>query len=299
MSSGMSGQMTGKRPMNSGIMPNSSKSSDVTLPSKLAQIGMLLGLGLAAEADRLAAHAAGDDVFQADEGPAADEQDVGRVHLNILLLGMLAAPLRGHVGDGSLEHFQEGLLHPLARNVARDRDVVRGLADLVDFIDVNNSALGRLEIEIGRVQELEQDVLDVLADVAGLGERGRVADGERDVQDAGQGPRQQGLAAAGRADEQDVRLVQLDFGLGVLAMNQPLVVVVHGHRQNLLRPFLANHVGVELFLDFARGGNIREKRLGNAAPFAAPDREFAGIARCNRRKCKRRPGLPPVGPTSR
>ena len=82
----------------------------------------------------------------------------------------------------------------------------------------------------------------------------------------GQGPRQQGLAAAGRADQQDVRLVQLDLGLGVFAVDQPLVVVVHGDRQDLLGPFLADHVGVELLLDLARRGDVGEERLGDAAP---------------------------------
>ena len=46
--------------------------------------------------------------------------------------------------------------------------------------------------------------------VAGLGERGGVADGERHVEHAGQGAGQRGLAAAGGADQQDVRLVDLD-----------------------------------------------------------------------------------------
>ena len=43
-------------------------------------------------------------------------------------------------------------------------------------------------------------------------------------------------------------------------------MVVHGHRQNLLGPLLADHVGVELLLDFARGRDVGEERLGNAAP---------------------------------
>ena len=73
----------------------------------------MLGLRLAAEADRLAADAAGDDVVEPDERPAADEQDVGRVHLDVLLLGMLAAPLRRNVGDRPFEHLQERLLHAL------------------------------------------------------------------------------------------------------------------------------------------------------------------------------------------
>ena len=174
------------------------------MPKQLAELRVLLGLGLAAKADGLAAHPAGDDVLEPDEGPAADEQDVARVHLDVLLLGMLASALGWNVGDRSLEHLQEGLLHALARDVAGDRDVVGGLADLVDLVDVDDAPLGGFQVEIGGVQELEQDVLDVLADIAGLGQGRGVADGEGDVEDPRQGPRQQGLAATGWTDQQDV-----------------------------------------------------------------------------------------------
>jgi hypothetical protein len=84
-----------------------------------------------------------DDVLEPDERAAADEEDVRRVDLDVLLLGVLAAALRRHVGDGALEHLEQGLLHALAGHVAGDRDVVRGLADLVDLVDVDDAALGR------------------------------------------------------------------------------------------------------------------------------------------------------------
>ena len=174
------------------------------LAQQLAQVGVLLGLRLAAEADGLAADAAGDDVLEPGEGAAADEQDVGRIHLDVLLLGMLATALGRNVGHGAFEHLEEGLLHALAGDVAGDRDVVGRLADLIDFIDVDDAALGRFQVEIGGMQELQQNVLDVFADIAGLGQRGGVADREGDVQDAGQRPGQQCLAAAGRADQEDV-----------------------------------------------------------------------------------------------
>ena len=210
---------------------------------------MLAGLGVAAEADGLAADAAGDDVVEADEGAAADEQDVGGVDLDVLLLGVLAAALRRHVADRAFEHLQQGLLHALAGNVAGDADVLAGLGDLVDLVDVDDAALGRLDVEVGGVQQLQQQVLDVLADVAGLGQRGGVADGERHVEDLGQRAGQQGLAAAGRADEQDVALVHLDLAVALVAQAQALVVVVDGDRQDLLGPVLADDVLVELFLD--------------------------------------------------
>jgi hypothetical protein len=84
-----------------------------------------------------------DDLLEADEGAAADEQDVGRVDLQELLLRMLAAALRRHVGDRAFHDLQQRLLHALARHVAGDRRVVGLAADLVDLVDVDDAALRR------------------------------------------------------------------------------------------------------------------------------------------------------------
>ena len=82
--------------------------------------------------------------------------------------------------------------------------------DLVDLVDVDDAGLGALDVVVGGLDQLEQDVLDVLTDVAGLGQRGGVGDRERHVEHPGQGLGQVGLAAAGGADEHDVGLGQLD-----------------------------------------------------------------------------------------
>ena len=84
--------------------------------------------------------------------------------------GCLRPPWGGTLATVPSSIFKQGLLHALARDVAGDRDVVGGLADLVDLVDVDDAPLGGFEVEIGGVQQLEQDVLDVLADVAGLGQ---------------------------------------------------------------------------------------------------------------------------------
>ena len=93
-------------------------------------------------------------------------------------MGMLAAALRRHRCGGPLEDL-ERLLHPLAGDVASDRRVVGLAGDLVDLVDVDDLRLGLLHVEVGGLDQLQQDVLDVLADVAGLGERGGVGDRER------------------------------------------------------------------------------------------------------------------------
>ena len=109
-----------------------------------------------AESDHAAAFAFGDDVVEADECAAADEQDVCRIDLDVLLLGMLTAALWGNVGDGSLEHFEQGLLDALPRNVAGDRHIAGRLADFVDLVDEQYAPLGRFDIKVRGMQQFEQ-----------------------------------------------------------------------------------------------------------------------------------------------
>src|SRR5439155_21105696 len=76
------------------------------------------------EAERLLADAPLDLLVEADEGAAADEQDVARVDLEEFLVRVLAAALRRYVRDRALEDFQKRLLDAFTRHVARDRGVL-------------------------------------------------------------------------------------------------------------------------------------------------------------------------------
>ena len=58
-------------------------------------------------------------------------------------------------------------------------------ADLVDLVQEDDAGLRAVHVVVGVLQELPDDGLDVVADVAGHGERGAVADGERHVQAPG------------------------------------------------------------------------------------------------------------------
>src|SRR5262249_24890549 len=188
------------------------------------------------------------------EGATAHEQDVGGVDLQEFLLRVLASALRRYRRHGAFDDLKQRLLHALAGDVAGDRGVVRLAADLVDLVDIDDAALRALDVVVGGLQQLEDDVLDVLADVAGLGQRGRVGHGERHVEDARQGLRQQRLAGAGWANQQDVRLRELDFVVLGLVL-EPLVVIVNGDREHLLGVVLADHVVVEDLANLLRGRN--------------------------------------------
>ena len=112
---------------------------------------------------------------------------------------MLSSALRGNACHRAFYNLQKSLLHALARNVARDGYVLALSRDLVDFVDIDDAALGAFHVVIGVLDELEQNVFNVLADIARFGERGRVRDGERHVQNLCERARQQGFSAARRS----------------------------------------------------------------------------------------------------
>ena len=206
-------------------------------------------MDLRAEADGVPPRTPRDDLLEPAERATADEEHVRRVDGEELLVRVLAAALRRHRRDRPLEDLQERLLHALAGHVAGDRRVVRLAGDLVHLVDVDDPRLGLLDVEVGGLDQLEQDVLDVLADVASLRQRRCVGDGEGDVEDAREGLREVGLAATGRAEQQDVRLLQLDLVLRLLPHLDALVMVVDGDRERPLRLVLGDDVVVEAGVD--------------------------------------------------
>ena len=77
------------------------------------------------EAEGLFADAAADDLFEADEGAAADEKDVGGIDEREFLVRMLAAAGGRNVGDGAFEQLEQRLLDTFAGDVAGDGGVSR------------------------------------------------------------------------------------------------------------------------------------------------------------------------------
>ena len=237
LSSEVTDATTGSRPMNSGISPNLIRSSGIVSEKHLGGVEVVLGADLGAEAEPALADPVADDLLEPRERAGHDEQHVRRVDLDELLVRVLAPALRRHRRRGALQDLQQRLLHALAGDVAGDRRVLRLAGDLVDLVDVDDPGLGPLDVVVGGLDQLEQDVLDVLADVARLGQRRGVGDGERHVEHLGEGLREVGLAAAGRAQHEDVRLGELDavaVAAALVAGLDPLVVVVDGDRERAL-----------------------------------------------------------------
>ena len=150
-------------PMNSGTRPKFIKSSGITSERSSAASSDWRERTSAPKPTGVVADAAGDDLVQAGERAAADEEHVRRVDREELLVRVLAPALGRHRRDGAFEDLQQRLLPP-SPETSRDRRVAPG--DLVDLVDVDDPGLGLLDVEVGCLDQLEQDVLDVFADVA-------------------------------------------------------------------------------------------------------------------------------------
>src|SRR2546428_11737632 len=90
----------------------------------LELLGLPLRELLLGEADLPPAGTRLDDLLEAVERPAADEQNVLGVDLDVLLLRGLSPALRRHARHRPLEALEERLLHAFARYVARDARVL-------------------------------------------------------------------------------------------------------------------------------------------------------------------------------
>ena len=144
---------------------------------------------LAAEADLLLAEALLDDLIQAVEGAADDEEDVPGIEGALLLLAGAAVVLDGlDLGDRVVGHlqvhfglfhgFEQGPLHPGAGDVRPAPGVRRG-GDLVDFVDIDDAVLGQFQVIAGGVNQVPHQVFHVAAHVAGFAELGGVPLDER------------------------------------------------------------------------------------------------------------------------
>ena len=177
------------------------------------------------------------------------------------LMRMLSAALGRNVGDRAFEYLQQRLLHAFTRDVASDRRVLVLAANLIDLVDIDDALLCAFDVAIGRLQKLQDDVLNVFADVARFSQRGGIDNREGHAQHARQRLRQQRLAGSGRPNQKDVGFLNLDVRT-TAADFDPLVVLVDRDRQTLLRLVLSDNILVQKTLNLAGLGKRWARRYG-------------------------------------
>src|SRR5258708_19737574 len=205
------------------------------------------------EAERAASGALLDNFSEGKKGAGGDKENVGGIERRKLLVGVLAAGLGRHVGDGAFQNLEQRLLDTFTGDIAGDRRVFVFLGDFVDLVDIDDALLGFLHVAIGGLQELQDDVFDVFADVAGLRQRSGVDNGERYIEHARKRLREERLARSCRANQQNIGFAQLDLA-GLLVKEDSFVVIVDRDCELLLSSVLANDVAVEKLLDLRGTG---------------------------------------------
>ena len=146
------------------------------------------------------------------------------------------------------------MLYAFARNVTGDGRVFVLAADLVNFIYVDDSGLGSAYVAVGSLQQLQNNVFNIFADISGFSQRGCINNREWNVEHPGQSLSHQRFTGAGWPNQHDVRLRKLNAiasGLRPIHVD-PLVVVVNRHGEFLLGLFLADNVLVQESFDFMR-----------------------------------------------
>ena len=224
------------------------------LGQDLAHIPLFPALHRCVEADGGTIRAGLDDFIQSVERAAADEQDVGGVDLDHFLLGVLAATLRRNTGNGTLQNLQQCLLDALTGNVTGDGGIFALAGDFIHLINVDNAGLSTLYIKVSGLKKTKQDIFHIIAHIACFRERGRIGNGERNIQDFGQGLRKEGFAGTCGTNQQNVALLQLH--IGVAAKINTFVVIVYSDGQRDLCFFLTDDVMIHECFDLHGGRQL-------------------------------------------
>mmetsp|Transcript_6440 Transcript_6440/g.12722 ORF Transcript_6440/g.12722 Transcript_6440/m.12722 type:complete len:458 (+) Transcript_6440:232-1605(+) len=164
-----------------------------------------------AKADGGGIHAFVDDVFEAGEGSSADEEDVGGVDLDEVASGVFPSWLLGNIDDVALDDLQERMLNSLPGDIATDADISSRFANLVRFVEVNDSFLASFQILSAFEVELEQNTLNILANIPRLRQTRGIGNDQRDINQLGQCFDQQSLPGASGTDDDDVALIEFAF----------------------------------------------------------------------------------------
>ena len=145
------------------------------------------------------------------------------------------------------------MLNSFAGDVAGDRNIFGLAADFVDFVNIDDAALGSLDIEVGRLEETKNDVLDIFTDIAGFSQSGGIDDAEGNVQKTGKSLGKKSFSGSGWSQKEDIGFFDLNIGIfviGILMLAQALVVIVNSDGEDFFRVLLSDDEVVEVLEKF-------------------------------------------------
>ncbi len=87
------------------------------------------------------------------------------------------------------------------------------------------------DIAARRLEQTVENILNVFADISGLGQARRIDDAKRNAEDASECLGEQSFARSSRADQQDIRFLKLDVAAAFGEL-ESFVMLVNRDRQS-------------------------------------------------------------------
>ena len=156
---------------------------------------------------------------------------------------MFSSALWRHTCNGSFQNFQKCLLYALTGHISGNGCILGFSCDLVDLININDSVLCTFNIIICRLNNLQKNILNILANIACLCESSGICDGKRNIQKSCQCLCKKRLTGTCRTKHQNITLLQLH--IQIFGSKNSLVMIVNSYRKCLLGIILADDIFVQ------------------------------------------------------
>ena len=194
-------------------------------------------------------------LLNAIECTTADEEDVVRVYVNVVLVRVFATTFWRNIDNASFEEFEHTLLHTFSTHITRNGWVVALTRNLVDFVNENDTALSFFYIEIGHLEQTREYAFHVFAHVSCFGEDCCIYNGERNLEELCNSASQERLTRTRRADHHNVAFLNFYRIVFVFVfVENAFVVIVDSNREVFFCCILSDDVFIEIFFNLFGSG---------------------------------------------
>ena len=193
--------------------------------------------------------------LNAIECTTADEKNIVRVYVNVVLVRVFAATFWGNIDNASFQEFKHTLLHTFSAHITRDGWVVALTRNFVDFVNENDTALSFFYIEIGHLEQTRENAFHVFAHISCFGEDCCIYNGERHFEELCNSASQERLTRTRRADHHNVAFLNFYRIVFVFVfVENAFVVIVDSNREILFCCILSDDVFIEVFFNLFGSG---------------------------------------------
>ena len=165
---------------------------------------------------------------------------------------MLSSALRRNTCYRSFNNLQQCLLNTFTGYITGNGYILTLLADLIDFINIDNAILRTFNIIICCLNQFQKNILDIFADITCFRKRCRICNCKRHVNDLGKCLCKICLTGTCGTDHDNIAFLKLHIIGRSFRCHYTLIVIIYGHCKNFLCFFLPNNIIIHEVFDFSR-----------------------------------------------